>query len=305
MQSSPDKTGFHYVLKGSHVWKGHTAAMPSQQSEQGSLPCSSLAGMPEPSKKSLRVPPAGRKASPSLVSLKHNCNKKQECFCGKWSLRGQVEGSGMKYVRLGCKKWVCPRCGPKKAVRVRHGIADQATKHNLNRFLTLTLNPVACTAEESVAYSRRVWRKFRVYVKRRYKIDLKFIAVVEFQKSGYAHLHVLVSHYLDQRWVSNAWSKLGGGPMVNIKYVDVHRISSYVSKYLAKDLFLAHGSGKYRRYTTSKGLNLFVKAAKGTWELLKTRIEILERKLGSLVTEPTYDQEGILTSFIEISEVKP
>jgi hypothetical protein len=37
--------------------------------------------------------------------------------------------------------------------------------------------------------------------------------------------HVLLSKYIPQQWISDSWSALGGGEIVHIKQVDVHRIS--------------------------------------------------------------------------------
>jgi hypothetical protein len=141
-----------------------------------------------------------------------------------------VEGK-TKYIRLGCKAWVCPRCGPRKARRLRHAIVQGAVKKDLRRLLTLTLDPATCTAGQSVAYVRRCSNKFRTSLKRRAGKSITYIAVVEMQKSGYAHLHVLVDRYLPQAWIGQAWRSVGGGRIVDIRQVDIQRVSAYLSKY--------------------------------------------------------------------------
>ena len=42
--------------------------------------------------------------------------------------------------------------------------------------------------------------------------------------------------------------------MVDIRYVDVHRVSRYLSKYLTKELLMS-ASLRSRRVTTSRGMN--------------------------------------------------
>ena len=92
--------------------------------------------------------------SSSLDSKKHNRNS----FCGRWSLRGHVlenEQKHWRYGRLGCKCWTCPRCGPKKAKRLRRAIIGTAQEKDLSRILTLTLDPSACSPEQSIPYIRQ------------------------------------------------------------------------------------------------------------------------------------------------------
>ena len=100
-------------------------------------------------------------------------------------------------------------------LRKQNGIERQLgrgrKKNRLTRLMTLTLDPQKCAAEDSVAYLRKCFSKFRVSLLRRYDKTLSFIAVVELQKSGMAHLHVLIGIYIDQDWISQAWQRVGGG----------------------------------------------------------------------------------------------
>jgi len=61
------------------------------------------------------------------------------------------------------------------------------------------------------------------------------IGVLEFQKNGNAHLHVLLGQYIPWKWLSKAWQSIGGGKVVDIRFVDVHRVSAYLSVYLVGD----------------------------------------------------------------------
>jgi hypothetical protein len=238
---------------------------------------------------------ASEKYYSSLDLNKINRNK----FCGKWSVKGKADGAYGKvwrYARLGCKKWNCPRCGPRRAKRLRYEISKKANELQLTRFLTLTLDHKDVTAEDSLKYLRDCWNKFRVYLKRKYGQSITFISIVEPQKSGHAHLHILVDRYIDQRWISDNWHAVGGGKMVFIKRVDIHRVSKYLSKYLTKEILSSGYFSKYRRYTTSRNIVLFAKP-KEKWHLFMIPLElILERKIKDIV-EMKFDEIGILDWF--------
>ena len=100
-------------------------------------------------------------------------------------------------------------------------------------------------------------------MKRKLGSGVQYIAVVELQKSGMAHLHVLVDRFLQKAWLDEAWRAVGGG-FTWIKYTDVHRVSAYIAKYLTKDLFAAVPSKK-KRISTSRGIRLFEKREPLGW----------------------------------------
>jgi hypothetical protein len=210
---------------------------------------------------------------------------------------------------LKCKTWRCPECGPKKTRRVQKAIAQWAAELGLTRFLTLTLNPSACTREESVKYIRKVWSKFRVYLGRRYGNSITFIAVVELHPGsgpahGYAHLHILVDRFIPQRWISATWERLGGGRVVDIKYGDVRRLPGYVAKYLTKEMLLADRPKRQRRYSTSRNIKLLSRASSGsseTWTRLDVPLEELFRTAmtDGLVVDAHFNTEETLERFVE------
>jgi hypothetical protein len=205
-------------------------------------------------------------------------------------------GQSTKFHRLNCKTWGCCYCGPKKANLYRFLIAQLAEREQLTRFLTLTLDP-SLIEGDSVRYLRGVFNKFRLYLRRKYGVPVKYIAVLEFHKSGVAHLHLLVDRYIPWEWIKNSWSALGGGRVVFIKYVDVHRISRYLSKYLTKDLLLS-APKRSRRVTTSRSLRFIEKnSARTSWTLLKTTIFLLFSRLRDAAIHVRVEEEGFLTSF--------
>ena len=235
--------------------------------------------------------------SSSLDSKKHNRNT----FCGRWSLHGPVhdqEPNLHESIRLQCKSWSCPLCGPKKARSVQRAIIDKATVYDLRRLLTLTLDHSTCTPEESIPHIRQCWNKFRTYLRRRYGTKITFITILELQRSGHAHLHVLVDRYIEQAWISEAWQALGGGRVVDIRHIDLHRVSAYLSKYLTKDLLLGSFKKRQRRYTTSQGLTLLERGPSHGWAVIKVPLEFAHDHFKDALIQEHYGQDGALLSFL-------
>ena len=185
----------------------------------------------------------------------------------------------MGHSRLLCQCYRCERCRPRKLRRVRSRIADIATEKKLLRFVTLTLDPKKIPEEErSDKYLRETWRKMRVLLARRFGSSIHFVAVLEFQKSGIAHLHVLVGVYIPQEWLSSAWQSVGGGKIVDIRYVDVHRIAGYLTRYLAGDKVehtLSLLPVRARIFSCSRSILLWGKKEKTDWWLCKCLLEKL------------------------------
>src|SRR5438270_3056637 len=120
-------------------------------------------------------------------------------YCGTKTLKGNAADSTVsRFIRLDCKTWGCAHCGPKRAKRYKAAIRAVAEREQLNKFLTLTLDPAKIKGSP-VRYLRRVFNKFRVYLLRKYGKSIKYIAVLEFQKNGNPHLHVLVDRFIRQR----------------------------------------------------------------------------------------------------------
>ena len=91
--------------------------------------------------------------------------------------------------------------------------------------------------------------------------------------------------------------------MVFIKYVDVHRISRYLSKYLTKELLLS-APKRSRRVTTSRSLRLIEKKdAETRWSLLKVSIFHLFSRLFLVAESVQLDEDGVLESFAYVPQV--
>ncbi len=227
-------------------------------------------------------------------------------YCGRMTARGQSipEAGKTRFCNVGCKCWGCSFCGPRKAKRCRIRIAEIAEAHKLQTLITLTLDPKKLHGKESTKYINRVFADFRVYLRRELSYAPPYIRVLEYQKNGNAHLHILtdLGRFVHQSWISKTWAALGGGRVVDIRRVDMHRVSHYLSKYLTKEMLL-RAPKRARRVTSSKGLKLFEKQAKTyEWKIIKVpilRIFDVHRKLISKVET---DQERNLIAFETLSD---
>jgi hypothetical protein len=208
--------------------------------------------------------------------------------CGGYSLSGPLKGQPGKYgfACLFCGSYRCNRCRKPKLKKVRKRISEIAEEHKLTRMATLTLDPKKLSATDrkrTDRYIRKLWRLMRVYLSRRCGKgkSLPFVGVLEFQKNGNAHLHVLLGQYIPQTWLSKAWQSIGGGRHVDIRFVDVHRVAAYLSKYLAGDKVehtLRLLPRRARIFTTARCIVLWPKKEKSGWRLRRADIgELFDR----------------------------
>jgi hypothetical protein len=217
--------------------------------------------------------------------------------CGQWTMIGTFRDGRKQYLRLNCKCWDCAYCGPRRANRCRKAIMIWAVKMKLCRMMTLTLDPKKLDGEDSTRYINRAFAKLRDAFKRKYGHSITFIRVLEFQKNGTAHFHVLVDRYIDQDWLSTKWQRLGGGWHVDMKWASIRRIANYVSKYFSKELLIS-APKRSRRVTVSRGIHLFEKPAReATWALAKESITSLRSAFETVVGEIFCQIEGMLICF--------
>jgi hypothetical protein len=148
-----------------------------------------------------------------------------------------------------------------------------------------------------VRFLNKTFAKLRIYLKRRYGVAPKYIRILEFQKNGNPHFHILIDRYVARAWLQASWEAVGGGMYVDIRYVDLHRVSRYLSKYLTKELLMS-APMRSRRVTVSRGIQLIEKSpSEFNWELLRAPIGRLFELYRELVIELLLDEEGILESF--------
>ena len=271
----------------------------NSQPKAGGLPAN-ISSQPKTGRGLGQSPSGGAAAVPSsLDPIRSNRNKLagRNSYCGLFTLVGRsLDGSETQYQRLNCKSWNCRYCGPRRARRYKHAIRATAEQLKLQRFLTLTLDPQKIQGDP-VVYLRSTFNKLRTYLRRKFGCAPKYVAVLEFHQNGNPHLHVLIDRFVEQAWLSTAWDAVGGGRIVDIRFVDLHRVSRYLSKYLTVDLFLSAPKG-VRRVTCSRGIELLERSSMThSWHVLRTTIFYLYARLFRVVVRLQYDEQSILASF--------
>jgi hypothetical protein len=155
------------------------------------------------------------------------------------------------------------------------------SRPTLRRLMTLTLDPAKAPAGQEARhyYLTERWNALRTAISREIG-DFSYIWVREEQESGNPHLHILVSRFIPQRWLSARWAELGGGEIVDIRHVDrVEKAAHYVGKYLTKDALSGLPSG-IRRYGSSQDIDLDVRGGSDdesaeNWALVMDDFEIV------------------------------
>jgi hypothetical protein len=167
--------------------------------------------------------------------------------------------------------------------------------------VTLTLNPSKIKGDP-VPFLNAAFAKLRVYLQRHNGGSPQYIRVLEFQKNGNPHFHILIDRRIEIEWIRKAWVAVGGGYMVDIRVIDVHRVSRYLAKYLTKDLLMS-APLRCRRVTSSRGIKLFEKEpSEFKWELLRVSIYRLREMYAVSVITPLFDEDQLLESFTAILE---
>jgi len=168
-----------------------------------------------------------------------------------------------------CGQWDCYCCGYRMRMNLVESVQELVRERpEMRRFLTLTLDPEKLPAEVReddkalTEHLMQTWRKFRVYIEREYG-DFSFVWVKERgeENEKHWHLHVLVSQYMDQDWISRAWSAVGCGEVVDIRRVSrCEKVAHYLGKYLTKNA-LSEFPDHVQRYNSSEDIELDVRGS--------------------------------------------
>ena len=118
---------------------------------------------------------------------------------------------------------------------------------NLKKFLTLTF--AQNITDLDVAHYE--FKKF-LYRLKTHKKDMKYIAVVEFQKRGAVHYHILCNlHFMKTKHIEKLWKN----GFVKINRIDkCDNVGAYVCKYLQKDIMDTRLNGR-KAFFTSRGID--------------------------------------------------
>jgi hypothetical protein len=144
------------------------------------------------------------------------------------------EGGVKRVVPMLCGMWSCKVCGRVKYKWFTRNVRGAAREHGLRFFWTLTIAHGSCTPAESWDLVVRAWAKFRAEMAREGR-PLTFIWVLEPQKSGHAHIHVLWNRWVAHSEVSRRWAvATGGSYVVHYEHVRNDNAAHYLAKYLSK-----------------------------------------------------------------------
>jgi hypothetical protein len=149
------------------------------------------------------------------------------------------------------------------------------------KFLTLTFKD----NETDLKKANYEFMKFIQRLKYRYRLDVKYLAVVEFQKRGAIHYHLILFNmpYIDQL---DALQAVWGHGFIKLKGIkEVDNVGAYLCKYLTKET--AEKLKEEKSYFSSRGLH--------QPEVLKNdkKIDQLVAGLGSPRFEAEYSNEYI------------
>lgn len=176
-------------------------------------------------------------------------------------------------IAVGCKSWGCADCAKRMKREIRKRIQDGKP----NTFITLTSNPaVGESADDRRALMSKAWHVLTGQIKRKYGYaEFAYFIVVERTQKGEPHFHIAARvRWIDQAWLANAWERLTGARVVDIRRCRTQRgVAWYLSKYLSADP--ADFARKRRAWSTprwrarpEKKISIFA-GIKGYWSLIK------------------------------------
>jgi len=163
---------------------------------------------------------------------------------------------------LHCNNWTCEICRPR---RVRQLIGT-AIRGKAKIFITLTVNAgLPGTPEDRCKLLVMYWRKIVKDACKRYGYKkVPFLAVIEAQKSGEPHLHIIARvPWIAQHWLSNRMKHYLNSPICWVEEIKSRRkLGNYIAKYIGKD---PHKFGTCKRYWRSVSFVTRIKIEKRTW----------------------------------------
>jgi hypothetical protein len=118
---------------------------------------------------------------------------------------------------------------------------------NLKKFLTLTFKDNV----KDIDYANL---RFKLFIEklRRKRSFFKYIAVIEFQKRGAVHYHLLCNlQYIKAKDIEKLW----GNGFIKINRIShLENVGSYIAKYMNKNAFDVRLNGR-KAYFTSRNIN--------------------------------------------------
>ncbi len=147
-----------------------------------------------------------------------------------------------------CKTYFCEYCSVSKKIKLRKKL-NQITFNNRMRFLTLTLSTNDFSPEEALTKISYFFNRLCKELRRR-GFKFQFFKIIELTKRHQAHIHALISCYIDVNIIRSIWKSLTGSYQVFIKaMLDKPMMIQYLIKYLTKSV---NNYANYLFYLLSK-----------------------------------------------------
>jgi len=151
----------------------------------------------------------------------------------------------MKPIAAMCGSWKCSDCGPRKARRLRKRLLATTP----TRLITLTLrHDPTLSPRDALAVANHAWSiLWRRYRRKFGNRAVGYAKIVELQKNGTPHLHILAEMpFIHTRALSADWQRLTGAFIVDIRRVKSQRgVAKYLSSYLTKAMAVPDGMRKW------------------------------------------------------------
>ena len=174
-------------------------------------------------------------------------------------------------VGSGCKCSFCGDCAVGKGLELRKALQNEITSFKSVMFLTLTVDPKqfksAQEAYEFVHQNRCVSRLMRALSKAGYLHSKRWFSVLEFQKNGNPHWHLIVdSSFVPKSALQGIWDRMSRTKTMGYvrfdrtkMFADKAHAANYVTKYVIKSPdewpeWVRNYRKRIRRYSTSRGL---------------------------------------------------
>jgi len=185
-----------------------------------------------------------------------------------------------------CNQFCCEYCRPRLLGNLKDNIVRYAEKYDLTRFITITFGGKdlrrVVRPDNSFQYVMKRFNNWREYLRRKFGLRVSYINLIRSHKDGYCHLHILIDRFIPKSWLSESTAALGLGS-TNVKYVDIHRVSAYLSKYFSEkdhEWFLPEG---VHHYTTSRNIHLNDFVPDPDWIYIKMPLRFVRDVNGKLI----------------------
>lgn len=230
----------------------------------------------------------------SLVLGKNNSTSVEDAENDRYDCRNvyrnfEFESEGGDTAPYRCGSWDCYCCGYHMRMNLVEEIDRVCTSRpEMRRLMTLTIDPAKAPADpdEQHKYLTERWNALRTALSRKYD-GFSYIWVREEgekSESAHPHLHIIVNRYVPQEWLSAKWAELGGGEVVDIRYIErVEKAAHYLGKYLTKNALTGLPDG-IQRYGSSADIDLDVRGGEGSgeWSLMMDDYQIYDEDKGPL-----------------------